>query len=60
MTVLDAREGYGRWASTYRSETAISHLETRLADALTPPLAGLRLLDAGCGVGRRLLDTGAA
>lgn len=60
MTVLDVREGYGRWAATYQGETAISYLETRLADALTPPLTGLRLLDAGCGVGRRLLDAGAA
>lgn len=60
MTVLDVREGYRRWAPTYRRETAISHLETRLAAELTPPLGALRLLDAGCGAGRRLLAAGAA
>jgi SAM-dependent methyltransferase len=60
MTVLSAREAYGLWAATYAGETAISFLETGLAHALTPPLSGLRLLDAGCGTGRRLRDTGAA
>jgi malonyl-CoA O-methyltransferase len=60
MTVLSAREAYRLWAATYEGETAISSLETGLAQALTPPLSGLRLLDAGCGTGRRLRDTGAA
>lgn len=60
MTVLDAREGYRRWAPTYARETPISYLETALVTAMTPPLAGLRLLDAGCGTGRRLAKCGAA
>jgi SAM-dependent methyltransferase len=60
MTVLSAREAYQLWAATYTGETAISFLETGLARALTPPLSGLRLLDAGCGTGRRLRNTGAA
>jgi SAM-dependent methyltransferase len=60
MTVLSAQEAYGLWASTYADETAISFLESELAADLTPPLAGLRLLDAGCGTGRRLLGIGAA
>ena len=60
MTVLSAREAYRLWAATYAGETAISFLESGLAQALTPPLPGLRLLDAGCGTGRRLRNTGAA
>lgn len=59
MSVLSVREGYRLWAPTYANETAISHLEAQLAAALTPPLSGLRLLDAGCGTGRRLLGAGA-
>jgi malonyl-CoA O-methyltransferase len=60
MTVLSAREGYRLWAPSYADETAISFLESELAAALTPPLEGRRLLDAGCGTGRRLRGTGAA
>ena len=51
MTVLSAREGYRLWAPSYADETAISFLEMDLASDLTPPLEGLRLLDAGCGTG---------
>ena len=58
--MLDVREGYRIWAPTYSEETAISFLEDRLVRAMTPPLRGLRLLDAGCGTGRRLRGTGAA
>ena len=57
---LAAREGYRLWAPTYAQETAISHLEAGLVDAMTPPPAGRRLLDAGCGIGRRLVTAGAA
>jgi len=57
--VLGVREGYRRWAPTYAAETAISHLEAGLVAALTPPLAGKALLDAGCGTGRRLVEAGA-
>ena len=60
MTVLSAREAYRLWAPTYADETAISFLDAELAGDLTPPLEGLRLLDAGCGTGRRLKGTGAA
>jgi malonyl-CoA O-methyltransferase len=60
MTALNPREGYRLWAPTYSGETAVTHLETGLVDAMTPPLHGLRLLDAGCGTGRRLRDCGAA
>ena len=60
MTVLSAQAGYELWAPSYADETAISFLETDLVAELTPPLAGLRLLDAGCGTGRRLHGTDAA
>jgi malonyl-CoA O-methyltransferase len=58
--LLTARDGYRLWAPSYAQETAISDLDTMLVDGLTPPLEGLRLLDAGCGTGRRLLGAGAA
>ncbi len=60
MTALGARDGYRLWAPTYADETAISYLEDRLVAAMTPPLVGLRLLDAGCGTGRRLRAASAA
>ncbi len=60
MPVLSARDGYRRWAPTYARETAISLLEDDLVARMTPPLGGRRLLDAGCGVGRRLADCAAA
>lgn len=59
MRPLSADEGYRLWAPTYSDETAISFLEDKLVTAMTPPLAGLRLLDAGCGTGRRLRGSGA-
>jgi malonyl-CoA O-methyltransferase len=57
--VLGAQEAYRLWAPSYADETAISFLETELTADLTPPLPGLRLLDAGCGTGRRLDGVGA-
>jgi len=60
MTALSVRDGYARWAETYASENAVSQLEDALVRQMTPPLRGLRLLDAGCGTGRRLRDCGAA
>ena len=60
MTALSARDAYRLWAPTYVAETAITALECGLIDALTPSLRGRRLLDAGCGTGRRLRGTGAA
>lgn len=60
MTVLAARDAYRLWAPTYGAENAVSWLEDRLAREMTPPLGGLRLLDAGCGTGRRLCGTAAS
>jgi|SRR6185437_12898220 len=54
MNALSPREAYRLWAPTYAGETAISFLDDELVTALSPPLAGKRLLDAGCGTGRRL------
>lgn len=59
MTVLAPREAYRVWAPAYESENAISHLDRVLVASLGPSPAGLRLLDAGCGTGRRLAGTGA-
>ena len=60
MRPLRATEGYRLWAPSYSDETAISYLENKLVNVMTPPLAGARLLDAGCGTGRRLRDAAAA
>ena len=60
MAMLSARDAYRLWAPSYADETAISFLEAELAADLTPPLQGARLLDAGCGTGRRLHGTGAS
>jgi len=51
---LAPRAAYRLWAPSYEQETAISAVDDRLVAELTPPLHGLRLLDAGCGTGRRL------
>lgn len=59
MSVLAPLEAYRLWAPTYSAENAISTMEDELVAAMTPPLAGLRLLDAGCGTGRRLIDVDA-
>ena len=55
-TILAASEAYPIWAAHYSSETAVSWIEDELVAAITPPLRALRLLDAGCGTGRRLRD----
>jgi malonyl-CoA O-methyltransferase len=60
MSALAPRDAYRIWAPFYSDETAISFLEDKLVAAMTPPLEGLRLLDAGCGTGRRMLGCGAA
>lgn len=60
MSTLSAREGYRLWAPQYDAETAVSYLENRVVEALGVPTTNCRLLDVGCGTGRRLRDTDAA
>jgi SAM-dependent methyltransferase len=54
VSVLSARDGYRLWAPTYQAETAISFLDEQLATEMLDGLPRERLLDAGCGTGRRL------
>ena len=60
MTALAPREAYRLWAPTYATETAISFIDDELARELSPLSSGKRLLDAGCGTGRRLLGIDAS
>ncbi len=56
MSALSARNAYRLWAPTYATETATSFLEDELSRAMLRGLPCSRLLDAGCGVGRRIAD----
>lgn len=60
MSALTPREAYRLWAPGYEAENAVTALEQDLVARLGPSPAGLSLLDAGCGTGRRLAGTGAA
>jgi malonyl-CoA O-methyltransferase len=60
IDILSPAQGYARWAPTYEDETGVSLLDDVLVGRLTPPLADKRLLDVGCGTGRRLRNAGAA
>ena len=53
---LDAREAYRLWAPTYALETSTSFVDEELAQEMLLGLPQTRLLDAGCGVGRRIAD----
>jgi SAM-dependent methyltransferase len=54
MQSLDVRGGYRRWASTYADETVASILDQELAEVMLAERPQGQLLDAGCGVGRRI------
>lgn len=56
VSLLNAREGYRLWAPSYAAETAASVLDDELADEMLHEFPYHRLLDAGCGVGRRIRD----
>jgi SAM-dependent methyltransferase len=51
---LDVREAYRLWAPTYAAETATSFLDEELAQDMLRGLPQAHLLDAGCGIGRRI------
>lgn len=51
---LDVREAYRLWAPTYAAETAISALDDELAATMLIGLPRAHILDAGCGIGRRI------
>jgi len=51
---LTPADAYRLWAPSYNGETVVSALEDRVARSVMPDLVGLRLLDVGCGTGRRL------
>jgi len=54
VTVLTARDAYRLWAPSYAAETAVSTLDDQLAGQMLKGLPQVRLLDAGCGTGRRI------
>jgi malonyl-CoA O-methyltransferase len=56
MSKLDAREAYRLWAPTYSTETATSFLDEELAQEMLDGLPRTQLIDAGCGIGRRIAD----
>jgi malonyl-CoA O-methyltransferase len=60
VSVLEPQQAYRLWAPTYAAETVVSFLDEELAVALSPAPDGRRLLDAGCGTGRRLSNNKAA
>jgi len=54
---LDVYEAYRLWAAGYSDETATSFLDNELAHVMLDGLPQTRLLDAGCGIGRRIAHT---
>jgi malonyl-CoA O-methyltransferase len=59
--ILPVREGYDRWAPHYDDyDNAVIALEQPVVRALLGPVAGLRVVDVGCGTGRHALDMAAA
>ena len=55
MRVLSPAQGYALWAPAY-AETVVTVLESAAVQSLGVSLAGKRVLDAGCGNGRRLTN----
>ncbi|MDW5265159.1 MULTISPECIES: class I SAM-dependent methyltransferase [Acidobacteriaceae] len=60
ISKLDVHEAYRLWAPTYASETATSFLDEELAQEMLRGLSQTKLLDAGCGIGRRIADLSGA
>lgn len=56
-TTVPAKAGYDRWAATYdESGNPLTRLEEPVLKRLLGPVAGLRLLDVGCGTGRHAVE----
>jgi ubiquinone/menaquinone biosynthesis C-methylase UbiE len=54
--VLPTREGYDRWAEIYDAEeNPLIAMEEPLVDRLLGDVAGLHIVDVGCGTGRHAL-----
>lgn len=51
---ISVRDAYRLWAPTYAAETATSFLDEELARQMLDRLPRTQLLDAGCGIGRRI------
>lgn len=57
LSKLDACEAYRLWAPSYAAaETATSFLDDELAREMLCGLPQTKLLDAGCGIGRRIVN----
>lgn len=54
ISELNTRDAYRLWAPTYAAETATSYLDEQLAQEMLIGLPHTTLLDAGCGIGRRI------
>lgn len=54
MTYLNARDAYRLWAPIYARETVVSALDELVSRTLSPRVDGRVMLDAGCGIGRRI------
>lgn len=53
MSTLTPRAGYRLWAPSYEVETVVTTLDESVVASFGLAVDGLRLLDAGCGTGRR-------
>jgi|ERR1700733_6264523 malonyl-CoA O-methyltransferase len=56
LSELNVVEAYRRWAPSYSTETVPSFLDEELAQEMLAGLPCTQLLDAGCGIGRRIVN----
>ena len=61
MEIVPTQEGYDRWAEVYdRDDNPLIQLEERHFGTLMGEVAGLAVVDVGCGTGRQSLRLAAA